>query len=59
MIPPLCTCLEHEGDDSNCPIHGICYEDRRQDDAEREAEDRRNERDRQSEISFARYGGWG
>lgn len=50
--PKLCTCLEKMGDDPACPIHGICYEDRRQDDAEREAE----ERDRQSEISYARYG---
>lgn len=50
---PACTCLEHEGDDNACPIHGICYEDRRQDDVEYTAE----ERDRQSETNFARYGG--
>ncbi len=40
---PRCTCLEKEGDDPNCPIHG-------------QATDFAEEADRQAEISFCRNG---
>jgi hypothetical protein len=52
FFPERCTCLENEGDDTLCSIHGD--DDRPQD--ETELEDRARERDRQSEIHNARYG---
>lgn len=33
-IEPLCTCLEKEGDDDNCPIHGMAAWIEREIDAE-------------------------